>query len=168
VNVLNALKGNPNTLHQGCTHFADKCIQEPTQNPRRQKVDVRQVPFWGSTNRGCHRENSFVTATWRPVFMHPCVTPSIIQEKQFWSRNTLASGSMGRFMKGTWDISYCIVKCRLQGLRKSWQLYFKQRLLKLNNLCHVIVFEVRNNRYFTTKFWVQFLLKLSLKYNMNQ
>jgi len=74
-------------------------------------------------------ENSFVTATWRPVFMHPCTTPSIIQEKQFWSRNTLAPGGMGsllRFMKCTWDISYCLVKCRLQDLRKSWQLYFKQ------------------------------------------
>lgn len=78
---------------------------------------------------GATVKNLFVTASWSPVFMHPCITPSIIQEKQFWSRNTLAPGGMGRllkFMKGTWDISYCFVKCWLQGLRKSWQLYFKQ------------------------------------------
>ena len=78
---------------------------------------------------GATVKNSLVTATWRPVFMHPCITPSITKEKHFWSRNTLAPGGTGnllRFMEGTLDISYCIVKCRLQGLRKSWQLYFKQ------------------------------------------
>jgi len=41
VNTLNELMGNFNTLHQGCTHFPDRSIQEPTQNPRRQKADVR-------------------------------------------------------------------------------------------------------------------------------
>jgi hypothetical protein len=56
VNVPNELMGNSNTLHQRCTHFPYKSMLEPTQNPRRQKADVSQVPLWGSTNSGCHRK----------------------------------------------------------------------------------------------------------------
>jgi hypothetical protein len=120
VDVLNELMGNSITLHQGCTHFPDKSIQEPTQNPRRQKVDVRQVPFWGSKNSECHRKK-FI----RDVGL----TPSIYASLHYIINNPRETVLIQEYFSSRWYgkpfeihggyLRYFILHCQMQAARRK-------------------------------------------------
>ena len=108
--------------------------------------------------------NVVSAATWRPIFMHPYIAPLIIPGEQFWSRNTLAPGgtrSLVRFTKCTRGISHYVVKCKPQGIRKSWQVYFEQSFAVHVTLFHNEVVPARCRVHRTWWiFWVKTLRRL--------
>jgi len=122
VNVPNELMGNSNTLHQGCTHFPDKSMLQPTQNPRRQKADVRQVPFRGSTNSGWHRKKFIRDGD---------LTPSIYALLHYTISNPRETVLIQEYISSRWCgkpfeihegyLRYFILHCQMQAanLRKS-------------------------------------------------
>lgn len=77
-------------LHKNEARIHFPILQEPTQNSRRQKSNIKQIPYWGSKNLRYHRIN--IEFTRRPGIRNwpTPVVFSILTRTDLLARNSLA------------------------------------------------------------------------------
>jgi hypothetical protein len=92
-NFRTSVQSTTTVIHtHGCTDFYKK--QEPPQNSRCQKGDMKQVPFWGSTNSR-HHHTKLSSHSDRPQDMYiPAHTSHICPSAwhYYWIQYTIKYG----------------------------------------------------------------------------